>query len=212
MKKLLFPSLILFLLSSSCTNTTPPVATETVTFSDTTKIDTSDFEAANPNNDYIEGEDDEDRLSFKDSVTIEYGDYHITQIPYSIEMGSELRILNKKTGKLMFAQAKQTIQSYEGDYLVTSGTTGHTLNSVSIIKLSDASFVFGSDYSGEMELKNGVITFKAPVEQAVIPKLPTCSKEVLAHPQNIGYLELQKYDINALKHIKTGIFECYVYE
>lgn len=153
--------------------------------------------------------------SFKDSVVQTCGDYSIVSIPYNVEdeenNGTEVRVLNTRTGFRYVAYGN--VAQPWGEYMLMEDNEGSTTNEQQffIVRLKDGEHVLNVNYKESYSFKNGMLYFKAVVNQQDITdksKLPDCSKAFKDNPTNIGYTEEQSFNFKngELKH--TEKFAC----
>jgi hypothetical protein len=214
---ILFASIFTALLIlNACTNSS---TTNNTVHSDSLAISIKDSllrdstQKATAMKDAEEGEDGnkDGTLSLKDSSITNYKDYYLKYIPYKEDGGGILTVLNKKTGKTIdFGNVEDGFQFYN-DYIIYGDPTTTNMDNFEIATLATGEHVFGSECT-ESTFANGVMSFKAPVNDSLVTVKPTCSKDLQKTPLNIGYVELQKFDLKTLKLIQSGKFECYYAE
>lgn len=147
-----------------------------------------------------------------DSVVANTDAFLVTTKPNEGDPGEIIGVYNKATKKSFGINSEDEFLGVNGNYLLTEGGTAANHRSFSVYDLTTLKIVFSDEYEKDLDLKNGIVSFKKAVTITDPALKPKCSPQQKIPANNLGYIEQQYFDLTTKTLQKTGKYECWFFE
>jgi hypothetical protein len=152
----------------------------------------------------VDNTDDFNYDDYKDSTVFKYKHFIIARIPNSEGVGEMIRIY-KDNNVFTINDGAAYFQGLLDRFLILDLGTSAT-RELKIYDLNNMKVIFETTYYNYLKVKNKNIYFQAEANFAKGDKRPKCP------PDRQGIIEDQFYDLTNMKLIKTGKYECTLFE
>ena len=142
---------------------------------------------------------------YKDSTVYKYENYKVIVCPIIDDSGENIYVFDRNN-KLILKNTDYFVDLVDHYLIIDDGTTAY--RGLTVYDLERIKLIFSTGYDGELDINGHLISFwtEVALEDSVKPKCPDSKIEYN------GYVELQRFDLNQEKLLRTGEYKCAYFE